>query len=434
MSEEKFPKPSEELIGEERQKFLTTLTNQISRITPDHCRVMSIHAKWGSGKSLFMDHLAYNLQDKDKAKVIRFNAWESDFHDDVLTSFVYEIIDAFSNKTEKISLRDETVNLLHLSFNILTAPMKYIEECEPDFDSPKNPKSKFFDQYKNRKNAINGIRNTVSEIAEKLAEEGKPLVFLIDELDRCKPDQAIRVLEIVKHLFEIDNCVFVFAINRKQLDKSVEKMYGTVENEDYLRRFFEFEKQLPNLKYEDFIKQELVNYGQSLNDDLKNGILKHFTECQEEDHKKITPRILKRICKTVIDVYKEAGISSRTSPDSPAYDADIIIQMACLKVMAPNIFSKYASRKLTPKETENPSQAYHSWAIDLRQQIPEHLIFLNENSQHFLKKHFEISQPFDFHGMVRETAAISFNGRPSPIDILENLYVAPVDDQPPSTP
>ena len=42
-------------------------------------------------------------------------------------------------------------------------------------------------------------------------------MVVIDELDRCRPSYAAELLEIAKHLFAVDQVVFVLAVNRDQL-------------------------------------------------------------------------------------------------------------------------------------------------------------------------------------------------------------------------
>jgi len=34
------------------------------------------------------------------------------------------------------------------------------------------------------------------------------VIIIVDELDRCRPDYAIRVLEIIKHLFDVNGYIF----------------------------------------------------------------------------------------------------------------------------------------------------------------------------------------------------------------------------------
>jgi predicted KAP-like P-loop ATPase len=42
-----------------------------------------------------------------------------------------------------------------------------------------------------------------AQLAEITKKEKKPLVFIVDELDRCKPEFAIRLIERIKHFFDI---------------------------------------------------------------------------------------------------------------------------------------------------------------------------------------------------------------------------------------
>ena len=77
----------------------------------------------------------------------------------------------------------------------------------------------------------------------------KPLVVMIDELDRCRPSYAVELLETAKHLFDVDRIVFVLAVNREQLAHAVCALYGADFNaEGYLRRFFDEDFRLPSAK------------------------------------------------------------------------------------------------------------------------------------------------------------------------------------------
>lgn len=74
----------------------------------------------------------------------------------------------------------------------------------------------------------------------------KKIVVVIDELDRCRPDYAIKLLERIKHFFEIPGIVFVIAVDGKNLHHAVNTLYGpSVESEVYLRKFFDIERYLP---------------------------------------------------------------------------------------------------------------------------------------------------------------------------------------------
>ena len=79
-----------------------------------------------------------------------------------------------------------------------------------------------------------------------LPENGERLIIFIDELDRCKPSYAVRLLERIKHYFENDKITFVFSINSNELQHTIKKHYGNEFNATkYLDRFFDLRITLP---------------------------------------------------------------------------------------------------------------------------------------------------------------------------------------------
>jgi hypothetical protein len=104
-----------------------------------------------------------------------------------------------------------------------------------------------------------GNQDRESELLEKFRAEltaavaqlpvaGKEpkLVVFIDELDRCRPNFAIELLERIKHLFDIPNIIFVLSIDKQQLEASTAAVYGAAINAaEYLRRFIDLEYGIP---------------------------------------------------------------------------------------------------------------------------------------------------------------------------------------------
>lgn len=52
------------------------------------------------------------------------------------------------------------------------------------------------ENYEQEKQTLIYFKKALAEIAEKLDH---PLIFIIDELDRCKPEFSIRLIERIKH-------------------------------------------------------------------------------------------------------------------------------------------------------------------------------------------------------------------------------------------
>jgi hypothetical protein len=117
-------------------------------------------------------------------------------------------------------------------------------------------------QYENDKNGIQEFKKELADFAKSLSAKAgakKPLVFFVDELDRCKPAFTIALLERIKHVFSVEGIAFVLAVNRAQLSHSVKSIYGPEMDADgYLRRFVDFSINLPQPDIDAFC-QSLFN-------------------------------------------------------------------------------------------------------------------------------------------------------------------------------
>lgn len=89
----------------------------------------------------------------------------------------------------------------------------------------------------------------------------RPVVFIIDELDRCRPNYAVSVLEQMKHLFSVPGIVFVLSIDKEELGNAIRGAYGSenINANEYLRRFIDLEYSIPKPATKDFIKY-MVDY------------------------------------------------------------------------------------------------------------------------------------------------------------------------------
>jgi len=102
----------------------------------------------------------------------------------------------------------------------------------------------------NHKEDIKTIESFKTEL-EVLANEIKtetnyPLIFIIDEFDRCKPTYALDLIEKIKHFFSVKNIIFVLVKNMAQLECSVRCLYGEdIDALTYLQKFINIECQLP---------------------------------------------------------------------------------------------------------------------------------------------------------------------------------------------
>ena len=84
-------------------------------------------------------------------------------------------------------------------------------------------------KYLEQKEQIAHFRNKLANLVSAISEYDsfrKPVVIFIDELDRCKPDYSLLLLERMKHLLNIEGIVFILSIDRNQLENSIKTVYG----------------------------------------------------------------------------------------------------------------------------------------------------------------------------------------------------------------
>ncbi len=91
--------------------------------------------------------------------------------------------------------------------------------------------------------------------------EAKPIILFIDELDRCRPDYAVDMLEVIKHVFEVENVKVVLVTNTKQLRAAINHRYGVeVDAQKYLDKFLKYSFALPDKVVTPFgMRQALVS-------------------------------------------------------------------------------------------------------------------------------------------------------------------------------
>ncbi|HFC8495310.1 TPA: P-loop NTPase fold protein [Neisseria subflava] len=87
---------------------------------------------------------------------------------------------------------------------------------------------------------------TLKACLKELAAD-KPIILFIDELDRCRPDYAVDMLEVIKHVFDVENVKVVLVTNTKQLRAAINHRYGAeVDAQKYLDKFLKYSFALPD--------------------------------------------------------------------------------------------------------------------------------------------------------------------------------------------
>ncbi|WP_418638019.1 KAP family P-loop NTPase fold protein [Winogradskyella sp.] len=236
----------------DRKKYADVLTSIISSYSSGF--VLAIDNKWGTGKTTFVKMWRQQLKN-DNYQTLYFNAWENDFQEEVMIALLSEL-EGLRDKGEETfkTVVEKSATFLKKVFPAVVkgAAGKMIGDkaitevvgAVTEFTAEEVELQ--MKNYNEKKKGINDFRKALEKFVERV-DEDKPVVFIIDELDRCRPRYAVEVLEQIKHLFSVPGIVFVLSIDKVQLGNAVRGFYGSdlIDANEYLRRFIDLEFSIP---------------------------------------------------------------------------------------------------------------------------------------------------------------------------------------------
>lgn len=246
----------------QREELAKKMTGYLSRLKAG--AVIAIDAPWGEGKSWFGRNWAAQLK-VDNYRVVYIDAFEQDYIEDPFlliatefsclleddkntlrdfnkkSEFVLRTIMPFAAKTVVNLLGAVTIGQMGLSEKIESA---FEGGAEDVSDAAGDWITKRFENHEKEKLAIKAFKENLKSLASK--DQEKPIVIFVDELDRCKPDFAVKLIERIKHFFNVENVIFILLVNRVQLEFSVNGVYGQgVDAHAYMDKFVNFNFKLP---------------------------------------------------------------------------------------------------------------------------------------------------------------------------------------------
>ena len=224
-----------------------------------------LNSPWGDGKTFFVKQLCLILQlSNDQLREnmpfcaqeyweenseafpvndlylpVYFNAWRNDDYNDPLlpllgciaSSCEYAEVGKRRNAKEAIAAAvDSAAALVGLNLNTSNLVEGFSGES-------------FLDGYEKRE----AFRSQFDEaVSSALREIASTTVIFVDDLDRCRPDFAVKLLEQTKALFARENVIMVFSTDMLQLGQAIRGLYGvSTDPNKYLERFYDMKIDLP---------------------------------------------------------------------------------------------------------------------------------------------------------------------------------------------
>jgi len=196
------------------------------------CGTIVLDGPYGTGKTFIMTWLKELIeQNHREVNVVYFDAWK---HEDAPDPMI-PILAAMA--------KNPHYNLFKLKKLALSILPQQIRDPIQEIDN-----------LLKREDDIEGFQRELDK-AIRRNDDGTPsLVVLIDELDRCRPDFALSLLERVKHLFSVQGVVFLLAMDMETMRGMVRKIYGTCDDLGYLLKLFDLRVSLPMPNRQDFLQ------------------------------------------------------------------------------------------------------------------------------------------------------------------------------------
>lgn len=317
---------------------------------------IGVQGEWGSGKTSLLNQIWSKLHDSNNEHAddenylqIWVNSWEHSLlckPEECLLKIVNEIIqellaaDVDKNKRDKV--KDGVQNLMKGALRIgssLTAGAAGVDAVDSIFSSDANTIKQLRKQ----------LQELVHEIKELDSNSYQRVVIYVDDLDRIEPRDAVAILELLKNIFNIKDCVFVLAIDYQVVVKGLKEKFGepTPENEWEFRSFFDKIIQLPftmPMGSYDIGKYVLsllrdIQYYESDEDQLDEDLIESLVTLSIGTN----PRSIKRLINSLslIKILNDTKNDSESGGGSAINNKDVatvMLAMVCLQIANSDIY------------------------------------------------------------------------------------------------
>ncbi|MEX1376166.1 MAG: P-loop NTPase fold protein [Eubacteriales bacterium] len=240
--------------------------------------VVFLNSNWGTGKTTFIQNIKnkvekgvkYNEKKYDM-EFIYYDAWEYDDWsepvsplinclknnfdgiDDEVNQYIDAIISVGVRKGLNLLmelLMEISENKVGISKKTFRKAIRIGKDVNEEVKAKERLKySEEFEEYLSKKKSFLDYL--------KRKTKNKNIVFVIDELDRCKPNFAIETLEFIKHYFNECDVTFVFVTDIVQLGESICSVYGNINYDIYLSKFYDYKYEFQQILIEDYIRNKM---------------------------------------------------------------------------------------------------------------------------------------------------------------------------------
>lgn len=239
--------------NEEAEIFFNLLKNikdgnEIKNNIDIHSYNICLNARWGDGKTTFINEFLKPIIIKrklyDEKQIIIISAWEYDYLDNPL-ELIFDILYKHEKMRDKIIKTMERI-IKNFGNDFIDALLessipKWI--CIPLISAKKTMEKEKQKKIKNTQNILK-INYVIQELNKSFTKSNSfsnyEYLIIIEDLDRCKPEFAKKLLEICKHIFNSKCFTMIFVCDWELINMMTSNNKNREYNELYLDRIIDF--------------------------------------------------------------------------------------------------------------------------------------------------------------------------------------------------
>jgi ribosomal protein L7/L12 len=222
----------------DRARFAAALARVIENCaTP---LVIGVYGTWGIGKTSLMRQIRDRLAQAEKIRTIWFDPWQHQFDEEPAVALLHTLVD-------QLKLGDEGKKLLTVIAGALGSLLLKVTTTLSTADLQELGEKYEQERFQIREKQVRLQQYFAALIGEASEDNKYRLVFFIDDLDRCVPEQVLKVLEALKLYLNLPSCVYVVGVDRSALECSIRQRYKEqeVKEAEYLDKIVQLPFTIP---------------------------------------------------------------------------------------------------------------------------------------------------------------------------------------------
>lgn len=209
----------------QRAEIAEKFARRVCRLDASEGSVVGVFGPWGSGKTSFMNLARKGFEDEE-VPVLDFNPWLFSGAEQLVERFISEL-------SAELKLKDLG--------NIGDAFLEYGDA----FSGRIGMLAKIFGTFFRRRES--GIRNKRQKVASALREQKKPIIVVLDDVDRLSAPEIQEIFKLVRLTASFPNLIYIVCCDQIRVEQALGEESANLSGRDYLEKIIQLPFKLPEV-------------------------------------------------------------------------------------------------------------------------------------------------------------------------------------------